>query len=159
MQKNPETLHERKGNMSALCALRSQAARSRRMGKRLLHYARLWKRKNEHGMIWTPKLGAARGVRRGEPEKGETGCISMLFPRDQELSGQGSGAGRELWVRPSPPGPATVMGRCFKGRLCSSQRRRIEVISTAWPAFPSPSPRPLRPVMRPGAPGRPRPLQ
>lgn len=44
-----------------------------------------------------PKAWAAREVQREEPAKRDIGCISVLFPRDHELSGQGSGAGRELW--------------------------------------------------------------
>lgn len=84
---------------------------------------------------------------------------SVLFPPDsRNFPGRGaaSGGGRG---RQGPLGLVVVMGRCFKGRLCSGRRRGKEVISVAVRASPSRSPRPLRPAIRPRAPSLPRPLQ
>lgn len=52
-------------------------------------------------------------------------------------------AGNGVWRgpgKPSPQGSTSVMGRCFKGRLCSGRRRGNEVISAAWRAFPTVAP-------------------
>lgn len=78
--------------------------------------------------------------------------FGIISPDVRNFPGQGAASGAGFWI-PYPPGPAWVMGRRFKGRLCSG-RRGIEVISEARLASPSCSPRSLSPVRSRG-PGRP----
>lgn len=131
---------------------------ARRAGKRPLRGARRRERRSRRGMVRTGQRDPEAGGRISRPAgevTAETRCwlpFGVISPDVRNFPGQGAASGAGFWI-PYPPGPAWVMGRRFKGRLCSGHRG-VGVISAARLASPSSSPRSLSPAVRSRGPGR-----